>query len=140
VIVRNKFLAELDYTYSELEPRTRFQRKSEIPIRDTLYEHDLKNKSRTLYENNYVLNKMEKSAVLNSPDSVYEFKVIFNHEILEMHYTIPFNKNPENFLFEAIRPVDETKSYKASDEYHPDVPPVLPLILRNGKPMSGKFA
>jgi hypothetical protein len=64
VIIRNKFLAELDHSYSVLESKTRFKKGSQLEIPKTQYELDIEKKNPILLRNNYVLNNIDKEIFL----------------------------------------------------------------------------
>ncbi len=119
VIVRNKFLAELDYTFSVLEPTTRFKLGRDKDVPKTNYERDVEAKNPILYRNNYLLNNINKADFLNQPDLVYEYRVVFNHEIIEALYSIPFNKEHDKFIFEGLKPLDDNKSFQISNHHPP---------------------
>ena len=110
VFVKNKFLAEFDYSYSILEPMLRVKPARDKEIAKTKYELDIDKKSDVLFANNYVVNKIEKDKFLASPDLVYEFRIASTHEIFEAQYPIPYNKNEERdkFMYEGLK--EETTS------------------------------
>ncbi len=118
VIIRNKFLAEMDYTFSVLEPTTRFKLGRDKDVPKTNYELDKEKKNPTLFRNNYLLNNINRSDFLNQPDLVYEYRVLFNHEIIEALYSIPFNKEHDKFVYEGLKPLNDNKSFQMSN-YHP---------------------
>ena len=118
VIIRNKFLAELDYTYSILESTTRFKLGRDKEVPQTNYERDIESKHSVLLRNNYLVNKIDKADFLNQPDLVYEYRVVFNHEIIEALYSIPFNKEHDKFIYEGLKPLDDNKSFQISN-HHP---------------------
>lgn len=117
VIKRNKFLAELDYTFSILESSTWFRASGDKEIPKSAYEMDKENRSPVLYRNNYLLNNKSKLDFLNQQDLVYEYRVGFNHEIIEAIYTIPFNKEHDKFIIEGLKPINDNKSFQLSN--HP---------------------
>jgi HEPN domain-containing protein len=130
VINRNKFLSELDYTYSILEPTVKYGLVSQSRYMTPLYESDKQSKNPVLFLNNYLLNNIDRSRFLNQPDFVYEFRVVVNHEIFEALYEIPFNKNPEDFKMIALVPSIDGISYTISN-HHFNLPP--PAVYRNGE-------
>jgi HEPN domain-containing protein len=119
VIIRNKFLAELDYTFSILEPTTRFKLGRDKEVPKTSYERDIEAKNPVLHRNNYILCNIDKAEFLNQPDLVYEYRVVFNHEIIEALYSIPFNKEHDKFIFEGLKPLDDNRSFQLSNHHPP---------------------
>lgn len=107
-IVRNKYLVELDYTYSILEPLFRYNRASEKKFGITRYEDAINKKDSRLFLNNCVLKSTTKEALFSKPDAVYEFRIIFNHEIFEVSYIIPSIIDDGKFKFEAIKPLSNS--------------------------------
>jgi hypothetical protein len=134
VIIRNKFLAELDYSYSILENKVRFKTKSQSQNCETLYEFDRKNKHIFLYQSNYLLNNINKSFFLKSPALVYEFRMAFNHETLEARYEIPFNKEENIFIYEGLKPTNNNLSFSLSN-HHTETKHLE--VYRNGELMPG---
>jgi HEPN domain-containing protein len=115
VIIRNKFLAELDYTFSFLDSLTSFKLGSQKEIPKSNFEMDKENNKVELLRNNYLLNNIDKAAFLNQEDLVYEYRILFNHEILEIFYKIPFNKEHDKFIFEGLKPNEDNKSFIISN-------------------------
>lgn len=130
VIVKNKFLAELDYTYSVLEDKVRYKIARLEGVGKTLYEIHKEEKDERLMLNNYLLNNEEKGEYLNKSDLVHEFRVIFNHEIFEASYWIPFNKEKDRFIYEALIPTNNNQSYTISN-HHLDICDMM--MFRNGE-------
>jgi HEPN domain-containing protein len=118
VIIRNKFLAEFDCTFSILEPITRFKLRTDKKEPTTNYEKDIAEKNSVLFRNNYLLNHIAKAEFLNRPDLVYEYRVVFNHEIIEVLYSIPFNREHNKFIFEGLKPLNDNMSFQLSN-HHP---------------------
>ena len=119
VIIKNKYLAELDYTFSILEPTIRYQLERDRKVHPTKYEMDKEKKYLVLYRNNYLLNNIEKTDFLNQPDMVYEFRIAPNHEIFEVTYNIPFNKEHNVFLYEGLKPQPDNASFQLSNHHAP---------------------
>ena len=122
VLVRNKFLAELDYTFSLLEPKVRFQLRSvEGRPSKTLYELDSLNKNPIVVDDNYLYNNTSKEDFLNQEDFVHEFRMIFNHEVIEAMYVIPKNEELKRFVFEALKPVIGNNQSFTISNFHPGI-------------------
>lgn len=120
VFVKNKFLAEFDYSYAILEPMLRIKPARDKEISKTKYELDTEEKSEILFTNNYVVNKMDKDKYLTSPDLVYEFRIASTHEIFEAQYPIPYNREEEKnkFLYDGLREKSTTQ-FQASHAGYP---------------------
>ena len=101
-IVKNKTLAELDYMVSEIYKRFDFE-KGGKKIALT-YQTDIRKQNQLLWENNYVLNKQDKTQFLNREDSVYEMRVLEGKKILEATYKVAKVDNDGVFLKEALKP------------------------------------
>ncbi len=114
-ILRNKYLAELDYTYSLIEPKIRYSMKGK-EIRDTSYEHYFKTKNPLLWKNNYVLNNISKTKFIESLDYVEELRVYeLNGELFEVKYHTEDSKNDGIFNIEGFKPTgNDHKSFKLS--------------------------
>lgn len=134
VIIRNKFLAELDYIYSVLESKVIYGLKSHSWQIKPLYKVHKENGDIRLYFNNYLLSKIDKIEFLNLPDFVHEFRVVFNHETIEATYEIPFNKNSQQFIYEGLIPSEDGRSNKISNMHEG----VVPMVYRNGELLSLK--
>lgn len=92
-------------------------RHKEIP--KTQFDIDKEEHNEFLYKNNHVLNNINKSEFLNQSDFVYEFRIVFNHEIIEAYYSIPFNKEHEKFIYEGLKPETNNKTFKISNHHPP---------------------
>lgn len=101
IILRNKLLAELDYTYSTLECLTRFRDNPE-----TAFERDKKEKKDFLFKNNYLLLNIPKKEFICQADLAYEFRILPNHEILEVLYTTNQSIDDSKFIYESLKPID----------------------------------
>lgn len=108
VINRNKFLAELDFTFSLLESKT-ILKGSGGPHR--LYESRLQSsieeKSPLIFTNNYILNNISKDFFLNQPDMVYEFRITQTHHPIQGEYIIPKNIELEKFNYEGLKQISD---------------------------------
>jgi hypothetical protein len=131
VVVKRKFLAELDFTYSVLESKIRFKiPRLEKDMPKTLYEIGVIAKSPIIFTDNYVLNNINKVDFLQSEDVVFEFRILFNHELIEATYIVPNNQDTNKFTYEALTSVgNENKSFKISN-HHPGIDKIN--VFRNG--------
>ncbi len=120
VFIKNKFLAEFDYTYSILEPMLRVKPARDKEMSKTKYELDIEGRAEILFTNNYILNKIEKDKFLTSPDLVYEFRIASTHEIFEAQYPIPYNRVEEKskFLYEGLKEKN-TSQFQSSHAGYP---------------------
>jgi HEPN domain-containing protein len=96
VIMRNKFLAELDYTYSVLRALIGVQSSSKA------YEEDLKNNNLQLYTSNYLLNGLSKADALAQSDFVLELRMLDSNQVVETNYCISHNPD-EDFTYVALK-------------------------------------
>ncbi|MCL5128596.1 HEPN domain-containing protein [Algibacter sp. L4_22] len=120
VILRNKFLAELDYTYSLLEPKIQVQEANQTTKKITRYDRDISIKEAALLTNNYVLLGIDKTKFIEQLDFVFELR-IHNHQIMEVSYSTIESKNDGKFSFDSLVPKGtENRSfqmcYKAYEE------------------------
>jgi HEPN domain-containing protein len=105
VINRNKFLAELDFTYTLLDSKT-IIKSGKNPDRESNYYIDVANKNPILFQNNYILNNIDKDVFLNQPDTVYEFRITATHHSIEIIYLIPKNIDLKKFNYEGLKQKD----------------------------------
>lgn len=115
VIIKRKFLAELDYTYSVLESKVRYKIKriEGEPFKSN-YDIDIMNKYPIVVRDNYLFNEITKEEYLSNSDVVFEFRVMFNHEVAEANYIIPKNIDFNKFEYEGLSS-DDNKSFKISN-------------------------
>lgn len=103
-IVQNKFLAELDQTYKKLEDMTIVGMNDEddnLNKYNNLYRSEIESKNSQLWENNYILNNIEKEDFLAQRDNVLELRVGDNHHIYTAKYSIPYNPD-DRFNHKAL--------------------------------------
>jgi HEPN domain-containing protein len=131
VIIRRKFLAELDYTYQLLERKVRFKiKRHEGPVPKSLYEISVLNKLPAVVFDNYLYNNVSKEAFLSAEDDVYEFRMLFNHEVIDASYTIPTNADMKMFIYEALTPSNNNQSFTISNHHHDKIKNMM--MTRNG--------
>jgi hypothetical protein len=104
VIIRKKFLAELDFTYDLLNSLTRMKMEDANDSQKSVYESFKMGNDSRLFNNNYILNKMHRTEFVETVDLVYEFRIFENHSNLEFLYasTPGKIKDDGNFNFEAL--------------------------------------
>ena len=131
LIVRNKFLAELDYIYSVLEPKLEISIGSEKPIISS-YKIDKYNKNPLLFYNNFILNNIDKTTFIEKLDYVFELRM-FNNHVFEVTYLTNESKNDGEFDFESFKPVgNDSKSFKLCYDAK------NLSVIQNGKFLNGK--
>lgn len=106
VINRNKFLAELDYTYSLLHSKSFKVDRQQNPIK-SMYQISVENKDPLVYKNNYVLINRPKEELLDKRDLVYEFRVTEENGIIEMIYSITKNEDYKKFNYEGLKQIND---------------------------------
>jgi HEPN domain-containing protein len=102
VILKNKFLAELDFIYATLEPLSRVGIES-MEMGKSSFEVDIDRKNPDLYMNNYLLNGIAKKDFLKRPEFVIEFR-IFKDFPLNVSYNLIEGSEVEDFIYEGVRP------------------------------------
>lgn len=106
VINRNKFLAELDFTYSLLQSKS-IKMNQEGKTIKSMYENSAEKKDPLVYENNYVLYNKPKAELLDLRDLVHEFRVTEENSIFEMTYSITKNDYHNKFNYEGLKQINE---------------------------------
>lgn len=81
VIIRNRFLAELDNTFIVLAQLV--NRVEPEPLK-TLFHVDIENKENKLFKNNHILANQMREDFLSQPDDLLEFKILKNHVTMEV--------------------------------------------------------
>lgn len=131
VIIRRKFLAELDYTYQLLERKVRFNiKRLEGDVPQSLYDISVSNKLPSVVFDNYLYNDISKEQYLKHRDDVYEFRMLFNHEVIDASYTIPTNSDPAQFIYEALIPSNNNHSFTISNNNPENITNLI--LTRNG--------
>lgn len=112
VIIKNKYLAELDYIYSILEPKLRILKSGTKQVQSTRYETDIVKQNPALLTNNYILLNFDKTKFIEQTDFVFELRM-HNHTVLEVSYSTNESKNDGLFDFDSLKPQGkENKSFK----------------------------
>ncbi|GAA3599842.1 HEPN domain-containing protein [Flavivirga amylovorans] len=107
VILRNKFMAELDYTYSILEPKIRVGLQSLTDKIITPYEADKMRKLPALIKNNYILLDDNKTNLIeHTTEFVLELR-IYKNSVFEATYSTNKSKDDGIFNFESLKPSDD---------------------------------
>ena len=112
VITKNKYLAELDYIYSILEPKLRILKSGTKEVQSTRYEVDIVKQNPALLTNNYILLNLDKTKFIEQTDFVFELRM-HNHTVLEVSYSTNESKNDGLFDFDSLKPQGkDNKSFK----------------------------
>lgn len=122
VINKNKFLAELDFTYSLLESMsvmTSMNRNTDNPFIKSRYQEAIKEKEEIIYLNNYILNNIPKEDFLNQPEMIYEFRIALSHHPVEGEYTISRNAEFTKFNYVGLEQT-ASNSFKFSQQLKDD--------------------
>jgi len=107
VILRNKFMAELDYTYYVLEPKIRVGLQSQADKVITPYEADTLRKLPALMNNNYILLGANKTYLIeHTTEFVLELRM-YNNSVFEATYSTNKSKDDGIFNFESLKPSDD---------------------------------
>lgn len=109
-IIQSKYLAELDYTYSLLEPSIRVGYKNQKQSK-TKYEIAIEKKDTDLYQSNYILTKTDKKTFIEMPCNITEFRLLPNGVFLETLYVANTVKDDNKFNYRALMPTDDPKSF-----------------------------
>lgn len=102
-IIQGKYLAELDFIFSIIEPTLRFPDQSGN-ISKTRYELSVENKDPYLWTSNYILNKTEKKLFIETPCYIQEFRVLPSGIFIEIIYESNSVKNDNKFDYNALIP------------------------------------
>lgn len=129
-IIQGKYLAELDFIFSILEPLLRFPDQSGNNSK-TNYELSVENKDPYLWTSNYILNKTEKKLFIENPCYIQEFRVLPNGVFFEMIYASNSVKNDNKFDYNALIPSSNLQSFTFT---HSTITNTSPPVLL--KPLS----
>lgn len=110
-IIQRKYIAELDYTYSILEPIIEISNSKSGDKADFGYQISLKNNDNDLWSENYLLNKLDKTTFIEQPSIVNEFRVLQKGDFLEVIYSTDSVKNDNKFKYDALTPTQEQGSF-----------------------------
>lgn len=114
VILKNQFLAELDYTFSYLDELTKFRMGRDKNFPDSKYNRDKAEQLDVLVENNYIISNISKEQYLAQPEYVYEFRIAPNYEIIEVLYKTQNTYEPSKFIHEALKILPDNHSVQLS--------------------------
>ena len=122
VINKNKFLAELDFTYSLLESKSQIAmvNKPNNPFTRSRYQEAVKSNDPKVYLNNYILNNITKEEFLRQPDMVYEFRILDTHHPVQAEYSIPSNIELDKFNYEGLKQISQNSMNMS--QFIPDNP------------------
>jgi hypothetical protein len=106
VIAQLEFLAELDHTIDTIEKSFKFISKNN-PDGLHRYATAIKSKDIRLFQNNYILNNIKKSDLLNENyQMIYEIRIIGNTHFEIMYSITSFNQIRKGFLREGCTTSD----------------------------------
>jgi len=111
-ILRNKFLAELDYCYHTLYPVLEIQTMNGSNGRSR-YELDIEQKNPILFANNYILTQVEKADFLKQPENTEQF-LMHNNSFISFQQGISYSVDNGRFSYSGIKIIDE-KTFKYTD-------------------------
>lgn len=104
-ILRNKFLAELDYSFSILHPLVSIEPLNGNKTK-TRFEIDIENKNPALLCNNYVFANVDKAAFLRQKELVIQF-VVHGNSPIYAEGELPFSVDNGRFSYSGLRVIDE---------------------------------
>jgi HEPN domain len=110
-IIQRKYIAELDFTYSILEPTLKLQNSNNKNQLTSEYQTSLKNKDIDLWSYNYLLNKMDKTTFVEQPCFINEFRVLPNGVFLDISYSSNSVENDNKFNYNALTPTEDPSSF-----------------------------
>jgi hypothetical protein len=96
----------------------------------SLYELSANSKLDIIMRDNYLFGDISKESYLDNEDDVYEFRMAFNHEVIDATYTIPTNSDLKKFIYEGLVVSNNNQSFTLSNN-HPNKIKDL-MITRNG--------
>lgn len=105
VINCNKFLAELDYTYSLLDSKTKISGTGPS-VFISRYQKSIEEKNPIIFKHNYILNNVSKEEFLRHPEMVYEFRITKTHHPFQAEYLIPYNIDLYKFDYEGLKQIN----------------------------------
>lgn len=100
VIIRRKYLAELDQIFSAIDKSFTLHKNGE-PIRSK-YRSLVENKSIHLFRENHIMLNIDKSAYIEQLDSILELRIMPNGEVMQVFYPTADSKNDQNFAFVGL--------------------------------------
>ena len=109
-IIQSKYLAELDYTYSVIEPVIRVKQDKNTETK-TKYEIANETKDVDLWTMNYLLNKIDKTKFIEKPCNIHECRMLSNGVFFEIIHSTNKVKNDNKFDYNALIPSKDLKSF-----------------------------
>jgi len=114
VILKNQFLAELDYSFIYLNDLTKFRLGRDEVFPKSNFVRDKEKQLKVLVENNHVIDNISKEQYLTQAEYVYEFRIAPNHEIVEVLYKIKNTREPLKFIHEGLKILPDNHSVQLS--------------------------
>jgi hypothetical protein len=102
-ISRRRTLAELDELYSRLAPLVRFEPRPDGKPHQLVYEYDREAKTSALWQNNFVLEGIEKKAFVEQIDDVYGMLFDERYGVLQVRYQTTGTKLEQDWLAPGLR-------------------------------------
>ena len=102
VILRRKFLAELDYTYSILDPSIRFRYRGMKNDAKSTYESAIEVKNPLITAENHIVAHESKKLYVEQLEMVTEIRIAFNGELIKASYSTEESKSDNRFIFPAL--------------------------------------
>lgn len=106
-ILRNKFLAELDFSYLSLRPLISIVTDENIKGGTTEYEVDINSKNPILFSNNHILLEIQKSEFLKKPELVEEF-ILFGNTPWSTRQNLPYSNDNGRFVYSGLKVTSPT--------------------------------
>jgi HEPN domain-containing protein len=114
VILRRKYLAELDFIFSVFEPLMRFQNSREKEYGESRHQHAIAEMDERLYYDNYILMSIDKTDFVEAVDIIEEFRISAAHQTLQITYYTASSKNDGNFQYIGWALTEDENSYNLS--------------------------
>lgn len=110
-ILKNKFLAELDYSYSILKTIITIKPKNNGGT--SQYELDISNNNPTLLQNNYILQGVDKQTFLLQPEFAEEF-LMYGNQALTIQTSLSHSVDNGKFSYSGASVINSS-SVKVTD-------------------------
>jgi HEPN domain-containing protein len=104
-ILRNKFLAELDFSYSALRTLVTIKPSENVTGGVSEFDNDIEQRNPILFDNNYILLGLEKAAFLNRPELVEEF-IMFGNTPWTIYQNLPYSRDNGRFVYSGLKVIN----------------------------------
>ncbi|MDM5264835.1 HEPN domain-containing protein [Bacillus wiedmannii] len=95
-VCKNKSLAELDEIVYHIENSWTFRSDNKVLKRK--FQIDIENQEKLLFENNFKLNRIDKTKFIEQEESVYQIQNTRTHGVIEAYYKTSQSKNDGKFI------------------------------------------